>query len=673
MRELYTRSSNSFDFTGEAYLSNVQALLTSNLSMPALGAVQCQRPCLPDERTLVRLPETQDMSSTITRPAAPLIITPTQNTAPVLDFQCLYTYDLRRKAKRWQDGLARFHTFNKRIMVYDEPRNFIGDTHWREADPVQNGDELQLDKGVLIQIGEATGRMDQDISGLFEKKKVKGTSAEGSSPVRARVTEALSEPTARGCNTSSSQVRPKTLNALLGTPKGRIGRATLPDRSPFEVQRSSRAENDIEVRPTKRQRVMISDEKRSNLAKALIEPKTIDIVHPAPEISEPAEHQSQQPRASKAVISSANQDKRLEKSPQESMTQEKAKLREVVSEPRRPQNGAREAKVSRPTDCGGPVDQRGVTSEFVIVDSVEKSQARRELVPQGVRLKIASSKPRKKLMFKESLEPVEPVVKETTDSVIGMTDRHPSKKKPPKKKGAALQREPLSHFHEEQMNRVRQRLQNHDERTECRDPEIDQVANETKPLFVSDDELPIPFPDHSDSERGHPQVVLQPCSHTLSRQRASMSPSFSPFPTYHAALKLAEMDSLLLQYPKEPAPKPPSANVVNPPLPTPDTNVLLANSPFKSPPAPLSKIAAKPFRRSLSATTATNTKPMADKRSLRKSVSDTSAIGAGSRRGSGSISRDVGVEALPDPWSREAWDLFGYGREGFSEVEDGLA
>lgn len=81
-----------------------------------------------------------------------LIIPTTQNTAPVLSFNCLYTHDLRRKAKRWQDGFLRFHTFNKRVMVYDVPRNFIGDTHWRESQEIQDGDELQLEKGVLSKL-----------------------------------------------------------------------------------------------------------------------------------------------------------------------------------------------------------------------------------------------------------------------------------------------------------------------------------------------------------------------------------------------------------------------------------------------------------------------------------------------------------------------------------------
>lgn len=97
------------------------------------------------------------ITSTGIRQTQNLTVPSTQNTAPVLEFRCLYTHDLRRKQKRWQDGLLRFHTFNKRIMVYDVTRNYIGDTHYRDDGIVQDGDELELDRGILIQVGEARG------------------------------------------------------------------------------------------------------------------------------------------------------------------------------------------------------------------------------------------------------------------------------------------------------------------------------------------------------------------------------------------------------------------------------------------------------------------------------------------------------------------------------------
>ena len=191
------------------------------------------------------------MTSTAVRNAASLAVPSTQNTAPVLEFRCLYSHDLRRKSKRWQDGFMRFHTFNKRIMVYDVPRNFIGDTHWREDEAVQDGDELKLEKGVLVQVGEATGSIEQDLTALFEKRR----QTHDGSPDKATSPRPTLAATARSTVASLSQLRPKSLNALLGAPKGPHGRAMLPTKSPYEHHQ--RDEHDIweEGRSSKRQRL----------------------------------------------------------------------------------------------------------------------------------------------------------------------------------------------------------------------------------------------------------------------------------------------------------------------------------------------------------------------------------------------------------------------------------
>jgi hypothetical protein len=81
------------------------------------------------------------------------------------------TQDLRRKQKRWQDGRLKFHTFNKRVMVYDERSNYIGDTHWREDTTFGEGEELQLERGgTLVEVGECVGKRDQDLSELVDKR-----------------------------------------------------------------------------------------------------------------------------------------------------------------------------------------------------------------------------------------------------------------------------------------------------------------------------------------------------------------------------------------------------------------------------------------------------------------------------------------------------------------------
>ncbi|KAI9812748.1 MAG: hypothetical protein M1827_004504 [Pycnora praestabilis] len=201
------------------------------------------------------------MTTSTFRGTPTLAIPSTQNTAPILEFRCLYTHDLRRKSKRWQDGLLRFHTFNKRVMVYDVPLNYVGDTHWRVSGDVQIGDELELEKGILVQVGEEVRKIEQDLTGVVAKKGKN----QGGSPVKAYVNrssavsrtapqhERWSE-VAPVASAPYSQLRPRSLNSLLGTPKGRHGRAMLPTKSPFEQKHDHNCGDWADGRAAKRQR-----------------------------------------------------------------------------------------------------------------------------------------------------------------------------------------------------------------------------------------------------------------------------------------------------------------------------------------------------------------------------------------------------------------------------------
>ncbi|KZF23010.1 hypothetical protein L228DRAFT_247451 [Xylona heveae TC161] len=183
------------------------------------------------------------MNTPTPRGTPSLTLPSTQNTAPVLEFGCLYTLDIRRKAKRWHDGFLRFHTFNKRIMVYDMPRNFIGDVHWRESGDLQDGDEITLEKGVLVQVGEPVGRSEQDLTGLWEKKvkdreeRVKKGSVTPRSPAAtssASISAQAQSPTPRNLPLLPAQLRPRSLNSLLGLTRRSSGRVEAPVRTPFE-------------------------------------------------------------------------------------------------------------------------------------------------------------------------------------------------------------------------------------------------------------------------------------------------------------------------------------------------------------------------------------------------------------------------------------------------------
>ena len=194
-------------------------------------------------------------SSSLRNSTPALSVPQTQNTAPVLEFNCLYTRDIRRKQKRWQDGFLRFHTFNKRVMLYDVPRNFIGDTHWKADEALQDGDEVTLEKdGVMIQVAESTGSTETDLTELKKSRK-KGSSNIGSSspakPVQVRTPIEGSV-----ISRSSTQLKHRSLNALLGTSKGRIGKARVSTKSPFEERNGNCDGGEWpDGRPAKRQRL----------------------------------------------------------------------------------------------------------------------------------------------------------------------------------------------------------------------------------------------------------------------------------------------------------------------------------------------------------------------------------------------------------------------------------
>lgn len=171
----------------------------------------------------------------------------TQSTAPVFEYRCLFTSDLRRKQKRWQDGQLKFHTFNNRVMVYDDRANFIGDTHWRE-DELNEGEELELERrGIMVEVGECTGQKNQDISEIVDKPR-----KEKEDRAAAR---AAASPVSRNFGTPSGSEfsRPKPLNQVL-TPSGHYGRAVISNVSPFDEKHKQDRQPDTSERPSKRRK-----------------------------------------------------------------------------------------------------------------------------------------------------------------------------------------------------------------------------------------------------------------------------------------------------------------------------------------------------------------------------------------------------------------------------------
>ncbi|KXH27078.1 hypothetical protein CNYM01_12168 [Colletotrichum nymphaeae SA-01] len=191
--------------------------------------------------------------------------------APVLEYICLFTHDLKRKQKRWQDGRLKFHTFNKRIMAYDERGNFIGDMHWREDFDFGEGEEFNLERGaVIVQVAECIGSKDQDLTELLDKraKEVEQRHARSA----ANTTNQPHPPTRPSVQHPQAQYRQRHLSDVFTTPRGPQGRAVIPTTSPYEdrvmAQQSSSPQDETQ-RPIKRRRREVSPPSKSGYAQNL--------------------------------------------------------------------------------------------------------------------------------------------------------------------------------------------------------------------------------------------------------------------------------------------------------------------------------------------------------------------------------------------------------------------
>ncbi|KAI3327152.1 hypothetical protein HD806DRAFT_486163 [Xylariaceae sp. AK1471] len=192
-------------------------------------------------------------------------------TAPVREHVCLFTHDLRRKQKRWQDGRLKYHTFNRRVMVYDERGSFIGDTHWREDYDLADGDDLALERGgIIIQVGECVGSRDQDLSELIDKRAQERAQRQAAVAAAAAARQPLTAPVATLHAVKPPSLPQKHLHSVIGTPSGHHGRAVIPRESPYDERRQRQAApQSDDTRPAKRQRRDISPPSKSGYAQNL--------------------------------------------------------------------------------------------------------------------------------------------------------------------------------------------------------------------------------------------------------------------------------------------------------------------------------------------------------------------------------------------------------------------
>ena len=342
-------------------------------------------------------------------------IAPTQNTAPVFEFRCLYTHDLRKKRKVWQDGSLRFHTFNQRVMVWDAAKNYIGDVFLGKNAQVQEGDELRLDKGVLIDVAEALGRTETDLAPILDRRRPDAAS----SPARPSPQRSYMPPSSRPFS-QGTQVRPKSLAAVLGASRGPIGRATLPSQSPFE-QRQQQAKEDRAAedrqpvpRPAKRQKLSSDvhaqpdrgDRLRGRIDYRALATTSVN-VRPAPTAGRrspkrldamdvtPASLHSSQPRLSCGPMSTMPMATR---SPPSKPPNKVLEARSTVL----PSDSTREALTKRSQTAKGTSAETNVPLPRLAPCRVPEPEAQIEAQPPNL-LQFSKKPPRQKLMYRDLL------------------------------------------------------------------------------------------------------------------------------------------------------------------------------------------------------------------------------------------------------------------------------
>jgi hypothetical protein len=134
-------------------------------------------------------------------------------------------------------------------MVYDSTKNHVGDAHWQQSGDFEGVDELRLQNGIMVEVGEKRRTTQTDLRVLFERKdKDRGSSAglrssnvvdeDGgpSSSVSIRYSStnnANTRPPALARQSPSQRPKHKSLNAILnnrqtGVAYGRVTAQELP-------------------------------------------------------------------------------------------------------------------------------------------------------------------------------------------------------------------------------------------------------------------------------------------------------------------------------------------------------------------------------------------------------------------------------------------------------------
>lgn len=320
-----------------------------------------------------------------------MTVAPTQNTAPVHEFRCLYTRDLHKKAKKWHDGSLRYHTFNRRVMVYDDAKNYIGDLHYREAE-FGEGVEIQLDRGVKVEVGEPLGETQTDLTPILERQRPEKTVSQ------------VRKPNASCLNSTNPSQRPKSLLEVLGQSQGQRGRARLPLQSPYE-QRQTFGQSEQAEHPSKRRRLSSDKENHPRTVVTTVTPVVAQLHQPA-RLSNPALPSAPKERAPvefEEVLDISSDEEVRPHLPKDSRLEAGPTKRAKVAQKRQPTSKSTAShqaeKVARNRNVG---DRRADSSSKKAASPVRKPAARaattaRLPIKRTARLLLGPPRPRPKL------------------------------------------------------------------------------------------------------------------------------------------------------------------------------------------------------------------------------------------------------------------------------------
>jgi len=341
----------------------------------------------------------------------------------------MFTHDVHKKQKKWHDGTLRFHTFNKRVMVYDDSKNFVGDLHYRLNEEFGEGQELRLERPVLVQVEEQLGQTKTDLTPLLGRQRQDGNAQANSftQPTRATLPR---------INASNPQIKPKSIKELLGASQGRLGRSRILSQSPYE-QRQIQSEAQSNESPAKRRKVGNGKENELASVQRSAEPilpeqdpkqitskqrrteqrtaeEVVELssdeghINPSRKVSECDAHATNQPKTAAVVVKSrfVSADKDVPQSRQgpaapSSKSKKSTPAGGKTSDQR---DRARQKKVSRTKVC--ELNQHAKNAPPPQATGVSNTSAASYISPStGPRssLKFATSKARPKLMYKALL------------------------------------------------------------------------------------------------------------------------------------------------------------------------------------------------------------------------------------------------------------------------------